>query len=272
MTSDETSKNTKDIIEATTALVEAVPIYEDAVQPAAKVTGKSLETIAETVFVALMPLRAIVWGANQFEGFIKDKVTSKLKNTDPEDIETPDPKIAGPAFESLRYTSDDDKQIQDAYANLFANAMNRKNKGIVHPAFVEILKQFNARDLLISDAILQNSATPAIAINLKISDHEGKRRIHRIVTLLGNQFTEISILDIQVSIENLDRLGLLELKFDSILTAVDTYKTFDDLPIVSQTKTALTNSTEGTYQQTNFAIHRTELGRRFYKVCLAPYG
>ncbi|MDR6943028.1 hypothetical protein [Mucilaginibacter pocheonensis] len=36
--------NVKSTIEAVTGLVKAVPVYEDALQPAAKQVGKSLET------------------------------------------------------------------------------------------------------------------------------------------------------------------------------------------------------------------------------------
>ena len=37
----------KQIIDSTTALVKAVPIYEDAIQPVAKETGKALGTIGK---------------------------------------------------------------------------------------------------------------------------------------------------------------------------------------------------------------------------------
>ena len=45
--------NVKTTIDAITGLVQAVPIYQDTLQPAAKQVGKSLETVAKTVNIAL---------------------------------------------------------------------------------------------------------------------------------------------------------------------------------------------------------------------------
>ena len=44
--SDESESKVKDIIEATTALVKAAPVYQDAIQPAAKELGHTLEVVA----------------------------------------------------------------------------------------------------------------------------------------------------------------------------------------------------------------------------------
>ena len=39
----------REIVDAVKGIVEAVPVYQDAVQPAAKEIGKSLETIAKAI-------------------------------------------------------------------------------------------------------------------------------------------------------------------------------------------------------------------------------
>lgn len=52
----------KDVIDATAGLVKAIPIYEDAVQPAAKQVGKALETVTKAVNVALAPVSLLIWG------------------------------------------------------------------------------------------------------------------------------------------------------------------------------------------------------------------
>jgi len=56
------SSDTKDIIDSVTGLVTAIPLYEDALQPAAKEVGKALGTIAKSVNLALFPLKGMVWG------------------------------------------------------------------------------------------------------------------------------------------------------------------------------------------------------------------
>ncbi|WP_368192497.1 hypothetical protein [Aeromonas sp. s8] len=54
-------------INAVTGLAKAVPIYQDAIQPAAKEIGKALGTVAKTVNVALSPVSALVWGYEQIK-------------------------------------------------------------------------------------------------------------------------------------------------------------------------------------------------------------
>ncbi|MEI8673867.1 hypothetical protein P4S52_20695 [Vibrio sp. SA48] len=87
--SGENSGNSIDgTINAVSGLVEKVPIYQDAVQPLAKQTGKALETVGRTVNAALMPLRGVVWGMEQLEDFVNTKLSSKLKNVPVENIVT----------------------------------------------------------------------------------------------------------------------------------------------------------------------------------------
>lgn len=81
--------NVKASIDAITGLVQAVPVYQDTLQPAAKQLGKSLEVVAKTVNIALAPVKALVWGYEKIEEFITSRVSEKLKNVPEENITTP---------------------------------------------------------------------------------------------------------------------------------------------------------------------------------------
>jgi len=50
----------KNVIDATTGLVKAIPIYEDAIQPAAKQIGKALETVTKAVNISLAPVSLLI--------------------------------------------------------------------------------------------------------------------------------------------------------------------------------------------------------------------
>jgi hypothetical protein len=47
---------------AVAEIVKAVPVYQDAVQPAAQEVGKSLHLVARAVNAALAPIEGMVWG------------------------------------------------------------------------------------------------------------------------------------------------------------------------------------------------------------------
>lgn len=86
----------KQTIDSATALTKAVPIYQDAVQPLAKETGKALGTIGKAVNVALAPISLVVWGYDQMSDFLETKVSEKLENVPEDRISTPPPNVAGP--------------------------------------------------------------------------------------------------------------------------------------------------------------------------------
>ena len=88
-----TESNIDTTINAVTNLVKAVPIYQDAIQPAAKEVGKALATITKTVNVALAPVRGLVWGYEKIEDFVSTKVSEKLRNTPEKEIVTPKPNV-----------------------------------------------------------------------------------------------------------------------------------------------------------------------------------
>ena len=61
-TSDDTKSPVEETIKAVSELVEKVPVYEDAIQPFAKETGKALGTVGKTVHeVGVEPL---LWVTN----------------------------------------------------------------------------------------------------------------------------------------------------------------------------------------------------------------
>lgn len=57
----DTESNAEGTIKAVTGLVKEVSIYQDAIQPVAKETGKALGTVGRAVNAALLPIRALVW-------------------------------------------------------------------------------------------------------------------------------------------------------------------------------------------------------------------
>jgi len=134
--------NIKDVIDATTGLVKAIPIYVDLVQPAAKEIGHALGTVAKTVNLVLAPVSGVVWSYDLIRDFVTTRVSEKLKTTPLENIVSPNPVVAGPTLEALKY-SGHEKILSEMYANLLANAVDVNTLDKAHPSFVEIIKQLS---------------------------------------------------------------------------------------------------------------------------------
>jgi hypothetical protein len=220
--------NVKATIDAVTGLVKAVPVYQDAIQPAAKQIGKTLETVSKTVNIALAPIKALVWGYEKIEDFITTRVSEKLKNIPEENITTPPLQVAGPAIEALRY-SGHDPNLRELYANLLATAMDKETIHKAHPGFVEIIKNLTSDEATLIQAFKDNNQYPIIDIraNFRNSDkgfitlYSNYSHISKVV---GIKQTEL----IPTYLDNLCRLGILEIPSDIYLNAPNTYEPLEE--------------------------------------------
>jgi len=161
MSDNESSSNVKDIIDSTTGLVKAVPIYGDLVQPAAKEIGKALGTVAKTVNLALAPVSGVIWSYETIKDFVSTKVSEKLKNVPPENIITPNPVVAGPALEALKYTGHE-STLREMYANLLASALDSDTADNTHPSSVEIIKQLSTIEAQILSFLSDHEGYPNV--------------------------------------------------------------------------------------------------------------
>jgi hypothetical protein len=157
------SPNIKGTAEAVEGLVKAVPIYQDLVQPTAQEVGK---VMARTVHAALAPLRVVVWGVEQIEGYVESALTKRLKGIPPDRIQTPEPTIAGPALEALRFAGKEET-LRELYANLLATAMDRETAERAHPAFVVIIKQLSPDEAKILRLIPPIPARPIPVLSVE---------------------------------------------------------------------------------------------------------
>ena len=132
-------------VNAVKGLVEAVPIYQDAIQPAAKEIGTALQTVAKSVHILLAPVAGLVWGYDKIKDFVTMRVAEKLKEVPPARLRSPEPSVAGPVLEALRY-SGHTPELREMYATLLASAMDRNFDERVRVAFVEIIRQLEVTD------------------------------------------------------------------------------------------------------------------------------
>lgn len=161
MTDDNGKSNSAETIKAVTGLVNAVPVYGDLIQPAAKEIGKSLGTLAKAINLTLAPVSALVWGYEKIGGFISSEMEKKLKDVPIENISTPNPVIAGATIEALRFVGSDDT-LRELYTNLLASSMNLSKSDSAHPAFVEVIKQLSSSEAQLIQKFSATNTFPEI--------------------------------------------------------------------------------------------------------------
>ena len=261
----------RDVVDAVTGVAKAVPIYQDAVQPAAQEIGKGLQTVAKSVHVILAPVSALVWGYDQIKDFVSTKVSERLKNVPPENLVTPKPNVAGPALEALRYTGHE-SSLSDLYANLIAAAMDSSTAAGAHPAFVEIIKQLTPDEAKLVALFVKDIPLPLLNLRWEFKANPEGRTGGKSVLVhyshLGNvagcQFPQM----VPTYVDNLCRLGLSEVPTFGEYTTKGVYDALENDPLVKAHKASIESNSEIQPVLERKVLMVTELGKQFARICV----
>lgn len=257
----------RDAADAVKGVVEAVPIYQDALQPAAQELGKALQTVAKTLHIALAPVSALVWGYEQIVAFVETRVAEKLKDVPPERIVTPPPNVAGPALEALRYTGEE-PTLREMYANLLATALDGDTVREAHPAFVEIIRQLTPDEARLLSLFTEGRRSPLIDLRVETEGQQGGLTPYRNLSLLGIE-AGCSHPDLTPNyLDNLSRLGLITIPLIGHYTDPHAYDELENHPGVQQLKAEYERVPGKVVKFTRKMLVVTALGSQFFNACV----
>lgn len=169
---------------------------------------KTASLLVRTIHAALNPLEK--WVLQREYNLTETKILleEKLKNIPIQNIITPPSYIAVPALQSISYCMND-TQLRDMYAELLAHSMNSDTVDIVHPTFVEIIKQMSPFDALVFKELTQTLVQPCISIKYMNKKTDALYPVQDIVAF--NNIEKFPLVSTQIALENLDRLRLIEI-------------------------------------------------------------
>lgn len=256
-------EGTDKILETTGKVIDKVPeVYDDAFKDTVKESGKTLALIPRTINAALVPLRKWISEKEYSLAETEKLLELKLKNVDVEKITTPNAYVAVPALQAISYCIDSE-ELRNLYANLLAKSMNLDTKESVHPSFVEIIKQMSPLDAIIFKDIYISQITPLI--NLYITRENGGNTHH---------FYNISWLETYsyesfcISINNLERLGLIEIPYGESYSEDENYNWVRGTQTYNVIKQQLLSLNMGTIGEDKGYIKKTSLAKAFYETCV----
>lgn len=135
--------------------------YDDLLKPTAQELGKGLETIAKTLNIVLSPLSGMVWGFDRLKKYLSEDVSRRLEARGTKKITTPPPSVAVPTLSALTYLGSE-TELRNLFTNLLVSATDAKSTNLVHPAFVEIIKQLSADEAKILSSLKKIKYFPVI--------------------------------------------------------------------------------------------------------------
>ncbi|MHC8510322.1 MAG: DUF4393 domain-containing protein [Rhodospirillales bacterium] len=225
------------------ALGEAADEFSEGSKGVGAALGRVALTGARTVEVALLPCSALVWGYDKIKERVIPGVTKKLANVPEDRIGPPDPMIAGPALEALRFAGHKD-ELREMFENLLANAIDQKTAESAHPSFVEILKQITPDEAKILRYLSRFDKTPIIDILLRRADNLGFWRLQQNFSCIGKYARCENQNLVPALIDNLCRLGIYFIREGESSQAEGFYDEVDNHPEVAEKKIALKNAVE----------------------------
>lgn len=208
------------LLDASGKVLEVAPkLYDDAIQPSAQEAGKTLSLIPRAINAAFVPLRRWIAYKEYSMAETEKLLAEKLKNLEPEKIVPPEPYVAVPALQAISYSKDNEK-LRNLYANLLSKSMNIDTKDRVHPSFVEIIKQLSPFDAILLKKIADTKETTLGIVKTRLilseTDESGLDWIKHIINpLFGMNISNNK--EYEISLENLERLKLLKITYDTFL-------------------------------------------------------
>jgi hypothetical protein len=245
----------------------AVPVYQDAVQPAAREIGKALQTVAKTIHIALAPVAGLVWGYDRITEYLDRRLTEKLAGTPEERIVTPPSNVAGPALEALRFAGSEE-DLREMYASLLATAMDSATMSAAHPAFVEAIKQLTPDEARILRHLADGQHRPIINIRADSKDGSGGVDVGRYLTMLDEEAALIHPELTAGYLDNLIRLGLIEIPVGFHLARPGAYDELENHPNVKAVRQRIDDIEGQTCIIVRTLVRFTSLGDQFIAACV----
>lgn len=252
-------------VEGVGKAVETVPeLYDDGFKPVTQETGKTIALIPRTINAALSPLRQWIAQREYNVAETEKLLAKKLEDIDADKIVTPEPYVAVPALQAISYTMDSN-ELRELYANLLAKSMNADTKTSVHPAFIETIKQLSPDDARYFKHICPLDVRPMVSAVLDIPGG----LIYTVASWI-NKFSKGYTNNMSLSIDNLSRLGLINIPTDmwygdnSYYT--DLIESAKNLYPFENYKNKFPTAIKMDYPKSRIDI--TNYGRAFYDICV----
>lgn len=241
---------------------------------ATTVITKSLESPLKTVndlWDGAIGHRIAAWSEKQriqvFRNVkdFKQDLADEVNKIPIDSIQDPQISIVGPTLEASKYYMDEE-ELRLMFARIIAASMDSRKNGYVQHSFVEIIKQMTPLDAQIFKSM--NASEPIVNISIELDNNAGSRTIYQ--DLFIHPFFKNNGLN-SISINNLNRLGLIDVKYDTYLADASIYEAFKNTQEYCQVQKMCENDSENGNPKTpeieKGLITITNFGTVFKKIC-----
>lgn len=203
---------------------------------------------------------------------LKEKILEIISDINPQNIQSPNLHIIGPAINNCDYYINDET-IRNIFASLIGNAFDKSKNPLIHPAFTSIIQELSPLDAKVLSSI--NNGNHAIA-NIHFTHEENSSFLVQATNVYSSpDLDNVPHELIASSLDNLDRLGLITITYTAHKSHDPLYDKIRDKQIYKIHKQLLEEyKTHPVYAPFNkLELQKgkcppTQFGKDFYSVCL----
>lgn len=251
--------------------------YADAAHPAAQNVGGVLGTLTGFFnHVVLYPLRKLNTQYEQKAIAFQREMEKKYESVPEENRVEPQINIVGPSLESLKYNILDD-DLAEMFSNLLVSNMDKVTQGLCTPSFVKVIEQLTPNDAKVFKTIYQMSkkdeALPVCKIKVAVKESPELSVREEYIPKYFTSFSvmDMSSIELSKSIQNLHRLGLIEVNFMNHYVDNMHYETIlnsDEVQSVVRWAESIAKKEYKAEFVSKGVLFLNEFSRDFAKVCL----
>lgn len=237
---------------------------DEAISPVAQSVGNSIANLWELAFGNYVNL----WIKKQefrhqlnYQDYV-NKVNEKLNNIPIENLVEPPLNIIGPTIEASKYYIDSE-ELRELFANLIAASMNSDKVNNVHPSYVEIIKQISPDEAKLLKYI---GGGDHALYNVYSKQSDGSINVMRNFSIIAFHAGCSSPTEIAAYLDNLSRLGLIQLDTSKYLNNPDLYSKIEENSFFKGAIEYI--SPLGTIEKKKGVIESTVYGKNFFKSCI----
>jgi len=256
----------KSAAEIVQGVVEAVPVYEDAIQPVAKQAGEALNTAGGLVNLVLRPVKSAVIAGNMFMDRLDELLRERLAGQEADKIQAPAPNITGSIVSILPFVLDVD-ELRNMYVNLLGAAMHAHYEDVVHPGFGEIIKQLTPNEAAFLQYFYPKDQCPLIELRLQEVGTYGFYNSMMFCAVEGGD-TFGNMYERVVGLRNMERLGLLYLTTAEWSLGEDCYEVVKNAPEYIEYIQQHEKEGKVTVGENKGLVKLTEFGKHFITICV----
>lgn len=210
------------------AVAKIIEVTKDSpeAKQAASNLGKTAVTITSALNNCLLPIAAVNYGIEKAKIYFQERfandLAEKTASIAEENLIEPKSSIAAPILQGIAFTHEE-PNLKEMYLSLLASTMDSRQADLVHPAFVEIVKQLNAEEATYLHIIIGRKLLEIVELRSVVNDAQRgwlplKSHIINYYNIIDESKIPLVLPLLELWVNNWIRLGLCEVNYEITLS------------------------------------------------------